>query len=223
LKRKLQNSRNTANVVRIDPLAPDKDEIRKAAQILKQKGVLVFPTSGLYGLAADAFSIEAVGRVFTIKRRPADMPVLVMLSGSQDMKRVVRTVPDFAAPLVGLWPGGITLVFEAGDAVPEVLTGGTGKIGVRMPAHPVARALVRQFGGPITATSANLSGCLAASDAADLDPRICTEVDLVIDGGILAGGVGSTVLDVSRWPVTIIREGAVSRQSIDNVLAKRTA
>lgn len=194
-----------------------------AAGVLNQKGVLVFPTSGLYGLAADAFSIEAVGRVFDIKRRPADMPVLVMLSDSHDIQRVVRTVPDFAEPLLGLWPGGITLIFEAGDPVPAILTAGTGKIGVRMPAHPVARALVRQFGGPITATSANLSGCPAVSKAADLDPRIVADVDLVLDGGILAGGSGSTVLDASRWPVRIIRDGAVARQEIDRALAKRSA
>ena len=222
MKRKLQNSRNTADVVRIDPLAPDGDQIRKAAGILKQKGVLVFPTSGLYGLAADALSSEAVGRVFDIKRRPADMPVLVMLSGGHDIQQVVRVVPDFAEPLLGLWPGGITLIFEAGDRVPDILTGGTGKIGVRIPAHPVARALVSQFGGPITATSANRSGCPAVSRAADLDPRILAEVDLVLDGGTLAGGSGSTVLDASRWPVRTIREGAVARKSINEALAKGT-
>ena len=85
--------------------------------------------------------------------------MLVLLSGIHDMDKLVRTVPDYAQPLLGLWPGGITFIFEAGDAVPVDLTGGTGKIGVRMPAHPVARALVEHFGGPITGTSANLSGC----------------------------------------------------------------
>ena len=222
MKRKPQNSRNIANAVRIDPLAPETGEIRKAAGLLKKKGILVFPTSGLYGLAADAFSVEAVGRVFDIKRRPADMPLLVMLSGGHDIQQVVRSVPDFAEPLLGLWPGGITLIFEAGDRVPDILTGGTGKIGVRMPAHPAARALVRQFGGPITATSANRSGCPAVSKVADLDPRIIAGVDLVLDGGTLAGGSGSTVLDASRWPVRIIREGAVARQLIDEALARRT-
>ena len=222
MKRKLQNSRYTDSVVHIDPSAPDRAAIRKAAGILQHKGVLVFPTSGLYGLAADAFSIEAIGRVYAIKRRPAGMPLLVMLSGSQDMQALVRSVPAFAEPLMRLWPGGVTLIFEAGDAVPDVLTGGTGKIGVRMPAHPVARALVRQFGGPITATSANLSGCPAVSDAADLDPRIRDDVELVLDAGPLAGGAGSSVVDASEWPVKILREGAVARTTINAALAERS-
>ena len=220
MRRKLQNWLNTAKIVPIDPSSPDRSQIRKAIGVLQRNGVLVFPTSGLYGLAADAFSVEAVGRVFAIKRRPPNMPVLVMLPGRCDLTRVVRSVPAFAEPLLRLWPGGITLIFEANGSVPDVLTGGTGKIGVRIPAHPVARALVRQFGGPITATSANLSGHPAASRAADLDPRILAEVDLVLDGGVLAGGPGSTVLDASRWPVTIIREGAVARPVIDRVLAQ---
>ena len=223
MKRKPQNSPNTDKTVQIDPSSPDSCEIRKATGVLNNEGVLVFPTSGLYGLAADAFSIRAIGRVFAIKRRPADMPLLVMLSGSHDIERVVWSVPDFARPLMELWPGGITLIFKAADAVPGVLTGGTGKIGVRMPAHPVARALVREFGGPITATSANRSGRPAVSNAADLDPCIVAEVDLVLDGGMLTGGVGSTVLDASRWPVRIIREGAVGRGAIDKALTKRTA
>ena len=223
MKKKPQHSLNTDKIVRVDPSAPDSDAIRKAAGILQQKGVLVFPTSGLYGLAADAFSSEAVDRVFAIKRRPADRPVLVMLAGIHDLERMVQCVPDFAEPLMELWPGGITLIFEAAASVPAALTGGTGTIGVRLPAHPVARALVRQFGGPITATSANLSGCPSVSAAADLDPRICADVDMVLDGGILAGGTGSTVVDASHWPVRIIRVGAVSRQAIEAVLAKRSA
>lgn len=181
----------------------------------------MFPTTGLYGLGADAFSAEAISRVFAVKRRPQRMPLLVMLSDMDDMGQVVRSVPDFARPLMELWPGGITLVFEAGEGVPSGLTGGTGKIGIRMPGHPVAKALVRHFGGPITATSANLSGGPAVSDLANLDPRIGVEVDLILDAGILAGGAGSTVLDATRWPPLMIREGAVSRQKIEALLGMK--
>jgi L-threonylcarbamoyladenylate synthase len=220
LKRKLRHSGNTDNVVRIDLLDPDPNDIRIAAATLGQKGVLVFPTSGLYGLGADAFCVEAVRRVFAIKRRPAHKPLLVLLSGIHDMDRVVPTVPDYAELLLGLWPGGITFIFKAGDEVPAVLTGGTGKIGVRMPAHPVAKALVKQFGGPITGTSANVTGFPATARLMDLDPEIRRQVDMVVDAGNLAGGSGSTIVDVTCWPVRVVREGVVPRQAIDAVLRK---
>jgi len=221
LKRKPKNSPCIDRLVRIDPFDPDKSDIRRAAGILNRRGVLVFPTTGLYGLGADVFSTEAVHRVFAVKRRPQRMPLLVMVPDLDQMGRVVRFVPDFARPLIELWPGGITLVFEAKKRVPSILTGGTGKIGIRMPAHPVAKALVTNFGGPVTATSANLSGSPAVSDLANLDPRIGAEVDLIVDAGVLAGGAGSTVLDATHWPPKMIREGAVSRQKIEAVLGTK--
>ena len=220
MKKRLRNSGNTANVVRIDSSGPDPNDIQTAVQILGQEGILVFPTSGLYGLGADAFCTESIRRVFAIKRRPVHQPLLVLLSGIRDMDRVVRTVPDYAEHLLGLWPGGITVIFKAGGLVPASLTGGTGKIGVRVPAHPVAKALVEQFGGPITGTSANLSGFPATASVMDLEPEIRRQVDMVLDAGILAGGPGSTIVDVTCWPVRILRDGVVPRQAIDDVLRK---
>ena len=220
MKKRLRNSGNTANVIRVDSSSPDPDDIRTAAQILGQKGILVFPTHGLYGLGADAFCTETVRWVFAIKRRPAHQPLLVLLPGIHDMDRVVRTVPDYAEVLLGLWPGGITVIFKAGERVPSILTGGTGKIGVRVPAHPVAKALVEQFGGPVTGTSANLSGFPAPARVMDLDPEIRPQVDMVLDAGTLAGGPGSTIVDVTCWPIRVLREGVVPRQVIDDVLRK---
>jgi L-threonylcarbamoyladenylate synthase len=220
LIKRLKNSGDTANLVRIDASSPDPHDIQAAVEILSQAGVVVFPTSGLYGLGADGFSAEAVRRVFAIKRRPVNNPLLVLLSGIQDMAKLVRTVPDYAEHLLGLWPGGITLIFEAGDSVPACLTGETGKIGVRIPAHPVARALVKQFGGPVTGTSANLSGCPATASVTNLDPVIRQQVEMVLDAGTLAGGPGSTIVDVTCWPVRVVRDGVVTRQAINDVLRK---
>lgn len=182
--------------------------------------MLVFPTSGLYGLGVDAFNPRAVSRVFAIKQRPSDNPVLVLLSDMHDMHKLVRTIPDYALPLLRLWPGGITFIFEAGDRVPAALTGGSGKIGVRMPLHPVAKALTVRFGGPITATSANRSGRPAPASAAALDPAMVSQTDMVLDAGALAGGIGSTIVDVTRWPIEVLREGAVSWKIIDDVLGR---
>jgi L-threonylcarbamoyladenylate synthase len=221
LKRKPKNSPGIDRTVRIDPSHPNKSDIRGAVGVLNRQGVLIFPTTGLYGLGADAFSTQAVRRVFAVKRRAQRMPLLILISGLDEMGRVVRSAPDFARPLMELWPGRITLIFEAKKRVPSLLTGGTGKIGIRMPAHPVAKALVALFGGPVTATSANLSGRPAVSDLANLDPRIGVEVDLILDAGTLAGGAGSTVLDATRWPPRMIREGAVPRKTIEAVLGTK--
>jgi L-threonylcarbamoyladenylate synthase len=220
LTSRLKNSKRTVNIIRVDTDNPDPDDLRRAVEFLGRKGLLVFPTSGVYGLGADALCVEAVRRVFAIKRRAAHQPLLVLLSGLHDMERLVQTVPGYAQPLLRLWPGGITFIFKAGKAVSPELTGGTGTIGVRLPAHPVARALVEQFGGPITGTSANLSGRPAAARVTDLDPEIRGQVNLVLDAGTLAGGPGSTILDVTCRPVRVIREGAVSRQAIADVLKK---
>lgn len=209
---------DTGNVLPIDPLAGQGETIQAAVRVLKKGGVLVFPTAGLYGMGADAFSDRAVRRVFAIKGRPPHKPLLILLSGLADLDRVVRTVPEHAAPLLGLWPGGITLIFEAKEGLPTPLTGGTGKIGVRMPAHPVARALTQCFGGPITGTSANLSGRPAVADVARLDPAIGSRVDLVLHAGALPGGVGSTIVDATCFPVRVLREGRVPKLAIDEIL-----
>jgi L-threonylcarbamoyladenylate synthase len=204
--------------VRVDPVCPDPELIRMAADSLRDSGVVVFPTSGLYGLGADACNGAAVARIVAIKGRPEHKPILVLINDLCALKRLVRAIPRHARALMQqLWPGGITFIFEAADGVSEVLTAGTGKIGVRLPAHPVARALVAQFGGAITATSANLSGRPAAAGVDQLDRAVQSGVDLIVDAGRLAGGPGSTVLDVTCRPPKVVREGAVSRQTIESV------
>ncbi|MBF0235044.1 MAG: L-threonylcarbamoyladenylate synthase [Desulfamplus sp.] len=112
------------------------------------------------------------------------------------------------------WPGNITLVFNAIDDLPKALTAGTGKIGIRMPGHPVARSLVRQVGSPITGTSANISGKAGCKEISMLDPDILSQIDMVLDSGILKGGIGSTVVDVTCDPVKIVREGEISRDEV---------
>ena len=205
-------------MLRIDPVRPDPDAIRGAVDRFRNGAVVVFPTSGLYGLGADAFNCGTVARIYAIKGRPHRKPILVLISDRQALERVVRVVPRHAQALMQqLWPGGITFILEAADGVSQMLTAGTGKIGVRLPAHPVARALVAQFGGVITATSANLSGRPPAAAVDQLDHAVKDSVDLILDAGRLAGGPGSTVIDVTCRPFKIIRQGAVSRQAIEAV------
>lgn len=230
------NSNPTGKFRQMDPSAPDPDGIGAAVEVLKTGGVVVYPTAGLYGLGADALCASAVKKVFAIKRRPETRPVLVLISDLAEMDRLVKQVPDYARCLMALWPGRLTLVFEASRAVPALLTGKTGKIGIRLPAHPVAKALVAAFGGPITGTSANRSGFPPASRSRDLDAGLCHEADLVLDAGDLfdsepvhdgpgddnlAGGSGSTVVDVTSWPVRVIREGRLPVSRIQEALEQR--
>jgi L-threonylcarbamoyladenylate synthase len=177
--------------------------------------VVCFPTRCLYGLGADALKAEAVERVFEIKQRTADMPLLVLISRSAQLAELAERVPPIAQLLMErFWPGRLTLVLDAREHIPARLTAGTGKIGIRLAAHPVARALAEAVAGPITGTSANLSGGSGCRQIAELDPRIARQVDLILDGGPLKGGVGSTVVDVTGEAPVVIREGEVSKPEI---------
>lgn len=209
---------NPLRVIRVHPDHPAPEPIRRAAAAIRHRGVVVFPTRCLYGLGADARDPAAIQKIFQIKCRPDTNPLLVLIDHPSDLKTLVTQVPDAAQNLMhALWPGGLTLVFDADPGVSSLLTAGTGKIGVRMPAHPVARALVRAVGGPITGTSANLSGAPGCSRIPDLPHELIQAVDLILDAGPLEGGTGSTVLDITCDPPRILRSGTISESLIQEI------
>jgi L-threonylcarbamoyladenylate synthase len=192
----------------------------RACDIIGRGGVVVFPAKCLYGIAVDARNPEAVARVFEVKRRPQDNPILVLINERQDLERLVKRVPEKAVALMDrFWPGDVTIVFEAVDDLPGVLTAYTGKIGIRMPQHPVARALIKQLGTPMTGTSANISGARGINRVQDLAPALVSRVDLVLDAGELKGGKGSTVVDVTGDTVKVLREGEVAEADILRAVA----
>lgn len=212
---KPRSSRTTVKPLRVNPRSPEPEAIGRAEAVIRAGGVVCFPTRCLYGLGADALKAEAVERVFDIKQRPADMPLLVLISRSAQLAELAERVPPIAQLLMErFWPGRLTLVLDARQHIPARLTAGTGKIGIRLAAHPVARALAEAVAGPITGTSANLSGGSGCRQIAELDPRIARQVDLILDGGPLKGGVGSTVVDVTGEAPVVIREGEVSKPEI---------
>jgi L-threonylcarbamoyladenylate synthase len=203
----------------VDPRVPKPETIRQAAAVIRGGGVVCFPTRCLYGLGADAFNAAAVERVFDIKQRPAELPLLVLINSPAQMDGLARSIPRVAHVLMQrFWPGRLTLVLEAEASLPERLTAGTGKIGIRLAAHTVARALVEAVGNPITGTSANISGGTGCRQISELDPKIRRQVDIVLDGGPLKGGVGSTVVDVTGESPVLIREGEVSKPEIMAVI-----
>ena len=206
---------SSLKILRVDSLHPTHDLINEAALIIKNGGVIAFPTQHLYGLGADAFNADAVNRVFEIKRRPDDKPLLVLIDKHYDLTRLVKQIPYAATRIMErFWPGAVTIVFKAKHILPINLTAGTERIGVRIPEHPVALALTAAVQGPITATSANIAGNAGCSLVSDMDPLITDKLDLIIDVGALKGGMGSTVVDVTGDSPKILRQGAVSEKNI---------
>lgn len=211
---------NPKNLVRVDSVRPDQTLIKKAGKILTQQGVVIFPAQCLYGVAANALDTAAVEKVFQIKQRPANNPILVLVRDKKALAQLVKTIPAQAIALMdAFWPGSITLVFEAGDSISPRLTASTGKIGIRLPGHPVAKALVNSVDFPITGTSANLSGQPGCNRVKDLDSTIVRDADLILDSGQVMGGIGSTIVDVTQTPIKIIRQGAVTADAVHKILA----
>ena len=208
-------------VLKAEPESPADEIITKAASAIKEGGVIAFPTRCLYGLGSDAFNAEAVERIFKIKQRAAQNPILILIDHVKQLQRLVTRVTNVAEEIMqAFWPGKVTLVFEAGNTVPHDLAGGSGKIGIRLPGHPIASALVRAVAGPITGTSANLSGNPGCHRIADLDSQILRRLDLILDAGPLKGGIGSTVVDVTEENTPkILREGKISARDIMSLVA----
>lgn len=199
----------------IDPISPDPSVILEAADIIRNGGVVVFPTRNLYGLGTDAFNPDAVARLIQIKRRPPDKPVSILVRSRMDVDGLVTHIPASARNLMDrFWPGRITIVFAARPETPPALTAGTGKIGIRVPEHPAAVALTTAIGRPLTGTSANLAGMSGVHRISDLPQTLIETVDLVLDAGDLKIGIGSTVVDVTTNQPVVLREGEVCIQEL---------
>jgi L-threonylcarbamoyladenylate synthase len=222
LNKKRKESIHFNKIRKINSKIPETDIIKTAQQVIEKGGVVVFPTQHLYGLGVDAFNPEAIEGIFRIKQRSYQKPLLILIKHRSELKRIVRVVTPAAACIMdNFWPGGVTIVLEAKPGLSVKLTANTNKIGVRLPAHPVAAALVNTLKNPITGTSANVSGNAGCAKISDLDLTIRDRADLILDAGPLPTGVGSTVVDVTVDPVKILREGSVYEESIYNVLNHR--
>jgi L-threonylcarbamoyladenylate synthase len=202
-------------IIKVAPNNPAKEAIKEAASVIQAGGTIAYPTRCLYGLGTDAFNARAVKKIFSIKQRSIQKPISILIAHTKQLDQLVTHVPAIATGIMRqFWPGRVTLVFEAGDNVVPDLTAGSGRIGIRLPGHPVAAALVRAVAGPITATSANLSGSPGCHRIGDLEPEVARQLNLILDAGPLKGGPGSTVVDVTVDPPKILREGEVSAAEI---------
>jgi len=210
----------TATPVRvIDPVGPEAGAIREAVEVMKEGGVVAYPTETLYGLGADALSAAAVERVFTLKGRPEGRPIPILVRDTEMLETVVSRIPGEARLLAdAFWPGPLTLVLEASPTVPAWVKGGGRGVGVRISAHPAAAALVAGMGRPITTTSANRSGRAGARSAEQVEADFPTGLDLILDAGALSEGPASTVLDLTAESPKVIRVGVISPEEVRAVL-----
>ncbi len=193
--------------------------IVEAAHIIQGGGIVAFPTETVYGLGANAFDAHAVGKIFEAKGRPSDNPVIVHIASVRDLKRVASAVPPVARKLArAFWPGPLTLVLPKHADISLAVTGGLQTVAVRVPDHPVARALIRASGVPIAAPSANISGKPSPTSAAHVRDDFGVRVPMVLDGGPTRVGVESTVVDCTVNPPLILRQGGVTREMLARVV-----
>lgn len=192
----------------------------QAKNVLKEGGLIVFPTDTFYGLGADPFNTEAVKKIFQVKNRAADKALLVLIAKIEDVALLTGAEISSIAKtcMDAFWPGPLTLLFEARKDLPSELTAGTGKIGIRLPGNADTCKLISNIGHPLTAPSANLSGDPEPENIAEIAEEICSQTDLIIDNGPAPGGKASTLLDTTVSPPILLREGAVSRAKIESVI-----
>jgi L-threonylcarbamoyladenylate synthase len=195
------------------------NEIANAAVILRRGGLVAFPTETVYGLGADASNAEAVARLYRVKRRPADHPVIVHFASADEAFTWARRVPEGARKLAQrFWPGPLTLVLERSERAKDFVTGGQDSVGVRLPSHPVAHELLKLFGGGVAAPSANRFGLVSPTTAAHVREDLGGDVDLVLEGGPAEVGIESTIVDFSAGAPVLLRPGRISRQDLETVL-----
>lgn len=195
--------------------------IRQGAGLIRQGGVVAFPTETVYGLGANALDAEAVARIYAVKNRPEFDPLIVHVAERSALDALVTTIPETVATLMAhFWPGPLTVVLPKQDCVPDIVTAGLPTVAVRMPAHPVALALIRQAKVPIAAPSANLFGCISPTCAAHVRDQLGDAVNLIIDGGSCQVGVESTIVTFDRDSVVLLRHGGIALEAIADAVGE---
>jgi L-threonylcarbamoyladenylate synthase len=204
---------------RIDPVAPDEQLIEWGARLLRAGRLVAFPTETVYGLGANALSTEAVDRIYAAKGRPAYNPLIVHVAEATQALDVAGTWDERAQQLAeAFWPGPLTLVLPKRPEVPDAVTAGLSTVGVRVPRHPVARALLIAAGIPIAAPSANRSMQVSPTSGAHVLKSLGDAVDLILDAGPTPVGIESTVLDLSTDVPTLLRPGTISIPQIEAII-----
>jgi L-threonylcarbamoyladenylate synthase len=206
-------------VLTVDPRHPHRERIHEAAVVLREGGLVAFPTETVYGLGANALNAAAVARIFEVKGRPSTDPVIVHLAVSRQLTRVARHLPSVAQDLAdAFWPGALTLIVEKAPSIPDIVTAGLPTVGVRVPSHPIAHLLIEEAGVPVAAPSANRFSRPSPTRAEHVLADLGDAIDIVIDGGPAPIGVESTILDLTVTPPLVRRPGGVTLADLRRIL-----
>ncbi|HDQ99762.1 MAG TPA: threonylcarbamoyl-AMP synthase [candidate division WOR-3 bacterium] len=205
--------------LRLRSTRTDSPEIAEAAHVVRQGGIVIFPTESVYGIGAGLDFPEAALRINRLKQRPETQPLLVHCAETGDIAILARAVPPETFRLIEAFlPGPLALILPAADRVPEELRGPGDTIGIRVTGLPVARALIRRSGMPLAGSSANRHGAPATGTFSGIDASLIAEADIVLDAGDSGDGMATTMVDLAARPFRVIREGAISRQAVEAVL-----
>lgn len=210
---------DTLKLIHVNPTNPEPDIIAQAAAVIRRGGLVAFPTETVYGLGANALDEAAVARIFAAKDRPFEDPLIVHIGSIGELSVIVRHIPDTAVVLAAaFWPGPLTLILPKSQVVPANISAGLDSVAVRMPAHPIALALLESAGVPIAAPSANRFGYTSPTTADHVLQDLGDRIDLILDGGATSIGVESTVLDLARTPPVILRPGGLAREELEHII-----
>ncbi len=202
-------------VVQIDPQNIDLEELKHAAEVINNRGLVAFPTETVYGLGADALDSKAATSIFEAKKRPLDDPLIVHIAEKDDLYRLVQEVPHEVEKLIErFWPGPLTVILKKTDLVPDIVTTGLDTVAVRMPSNPIARKFISLCGTPLAAPSANLFGRPSPTTAKHVVDDLNGSIDLVIDGGSSEIGVESTVIEFDEGKTIVLRPGGINLEDI---------
>ena len=206
-------------LVRIDELHMDEAAICEAGRVLAGGGLVAFPTETVYGLGANGLDSEASSRIYEAKGRPSDNPLILHITSMEELYPLAAEIPKTALALAEtFWPGPLTMIFKKTELVPHETTGGLDTVAVRMPSHPVARAIIRAAGVPIAAPSANASGRPSPTKALHVLEDLDGRVDMVVDGGTVGIGLESTIIDVSGEKPVILRPGYITEEMLASLI-----
>jgi len=195
--------------------------IEEAGQILKNGGLVAFPTETVYGLGANALDEEAAAKIYSAKGRPSDNPLIVHIADFSDLEKIVEDVPEETKKLAdAFWPGPLTIIMRKNEKVPYGTTGGLETVAVRMPNHEIALKMIRAGGGFIAAPSANTSGRPSPTMASHVAEDMNGKIDMILDGGSVGIGLESTIIDLSEEVPTILRPGFITQQMLEDVIGR---
>ncbi|MBN1465290.1 threonylcarbamoyl-AMP synthase [candidate division KSB1 bacterium] len=208
-----------SNIIKINPVAPEHPSIEYVADILCKGGVIGYPTETIYGMGCNALNVEAVERIYRLKNRDRSKAMILIAGDTVQVSELVISIPEAAEKLIeNFWPGPLTIVFEASSRLKEFAFGKSKTIGIRIPDSALCLELIKETGFPLVSTSANISGQPASISAEQVANFFGDQLDVIVDGGPSAANIPSTVVDITRSPARVVREGAISALEINTVL-----